>query len=122
MLDPFVPLLSTSLSSSHIKVRLHSLLCLGGVVRLPLPSLPSHIESIALNLFAILKKYARAGAASVGANRDLVLAAFKVIVLDSVFCMSVQCSAISRILACCGGCLGNDCDSEGLQAVFYEQE
>ena len=78
MLDPFVSLLSDSLTSRHIKVLSRTLQCLVWVVRMPLPSLDTHIHAISSRLFDILKRYARAGAATVGSNRDLALAGFKV--------------------------------------------
>ena len=78
MLDPFVSLLSQSLSSQDIKVTSRAALCLVWVVRMPLPSLVTQIGSIATSLFDILRRYARAGAAVVGNNRELVVAAFKV--------------------------------------------
>ncbi len=77
MLDPFVPLLSASLTSPHVKVLCRSLHCLVWVLRLPLPSLDDHLEDIAVQLFALLRKYARAGM-GVGNNREMVLSAFKV--------------------------------------------
>eukprot|EP00731_Ephydatia_muelleri_P001007 Em0001g1007a len=77
MLDPFVSLLSQTLSSQDVKVTSRAALCLIWVVRMPLPSLVTHIGSIATSLFNILRRYARAGAAAVGNNRELVVAAFK---------------------------------------------
>ena len=77
MLDPFVSLLSSSLSSRHVKLLTRSLQCLTWVVRLPLPSLEDHMTDISAHLFELLRRYARSGAA-VGSNRELVLSAFKV--------------------------------------------
>lgn len=77
MLDPFVSLLSESLSSPHSKVLCRALHCLVWVVRLPLPSLEEHVDPISLQLFAFLRRYARAGMA-VGNNRELVTSSFKV--------------------------------------------
>ena len=78
MLDPFVSLLTDSLSSRHVKVLSRALQCLVWTVRMPLPSLDTHIDVISTHLFELLRRYARAGAA-VGSNRELVLSAFKVI-------------------------------------------
>ena len=77
MVDPFVSLLSNSLSSRHVKVISRALQGLVWLVRLPLPSLPSCVEELSGQLFELLRQYARAGAA-VGPNRELVLSAFKV--------------------------------------------
>lgn len=80
MLDPFVPLLAESLGSRHVKVLSRSLQCLVLLIRMPLPSLSSQIQTISSHLFEVLRKYARAGAA-VGSNRELVLSAFKVLAM-----------------------------------------
>ena len=78
MLDPFVQLLSSSLSSPHPKVLSRALQGLTWVLRLPLPSLDAaHQEGVAQQLFGILRKYARTGLGT-GSNRELVLSAFKV--------------------------------------------
>ena len=76
MLDPFVPLLSASLSSPHVKVLSRSLHCLVWALRLPLPSLDAHAETVSMLLFGLLRRYARAGMGT-GNNRELVLSAFK---------------------------------------------
>ena len=82
MLDPFVPLLRDTLTSSpHAKVLSRTLHCLVWLTRLPLPSLPAHVEDIAGQLFALLQKYGRTGvgvAAAAGSSKELVLSAFKV--------------------------------------------
>ena len=80
MLDPFVPLLSKSLSSPHVKVLSRTLQSLVWVVRMPLPSLERHMDEISAHLFKLLQRYARAGTA-VGSNRELVLSAFKVSII-----------------------------------------
>lgn len=77
MLDPFIPLLVKSLSSRHIKVLSRVLQCLVWTIRLPLPSLGSHINEISTHVFGLLRRYARTGSA-VGSNRELVHSAFKV--------------------------------------------
>lgn len=77
MLDPFVPLLSHTLSSPHTKVLCRTLHCLVWLLRLPLPSLETHIDPICVRLFELLRLYARAGMAA-GSNRELVLSSFKV--------------------------------------------
>ena len=79
MLDPFIPLLAESLGSRHIKVLSRSLQCLISLIQMPLPSLGSQIQTVSSHLFEVLKKYARAGAAVVGSNRELVISAFKVL-------------------------------------------
>jgi hypothetical protein len=76
MLDPFLPLLTSSLSSRHSKVLTHSLHCLLPLLRSPLPSLATNVHRIVTGLFGVLRKYARAGEMN-GANRELVIAAFK---------------------------------------------
>lgn len=83
MLDPFVPLLSSSLSSStHAKVLCRTLQCLVWVVRLPLRSLSTHLDDIISHIFNLLRRYARAGLA-VGENKELVLSSFKVQISDN---------------------------------------
>ena len=77
MLDPFVPLLTKSLGSRHVKVLSRTLQCLIWIMRMSLPSLGSHMNEISAHLFGLLRRYARAGAA-VGSNRELVNSAFKV--------------------------------------------
>lgn len=77
MLDPFLPLLTSSLSSRHTKVLTHCLHCLLPLLRLPLPSLGASVHRVVAGLFGVLRKYARAGEV-IGANRELVIAAFKV--------------------------------------------
>ena len=80
MLDPFLPLLTDTLSSRHTKVLSHSLHCLLPILRLPLPSLGASIHRVVSGLFAVLRKYARSGEMT-GTNRELIVAAFKVTVL-----------------------------------------
>ena len=41
------------------------------------PSLDAHVETVSVQLFGLLRKYARAGMGT-GNNRELVLSAFKV--------------------------------------------
>ena len=105
MLDPFVPLLTKSLSSRHIKVLSRTLQCLVWVMRMPLPSLGSHINEISTHLFGLLRRYARAGAA-VGSNRELVNSAFKVHTYDIIIINFGDVMMMSS---------GNDSDPEGLQ-------
>ena len=78
MLDPFVALLTNSLTSSSHNVKLlsRSLHCVSALLRLPLPALEENIAAITTHVFEILQKYARFG--SVGANRELIFAGFKV--------------------------------------------
>ena len=77
MLDPFLPLLTTSLVSRHAKVLTHSLHCLLPLLRLPLPSLTANVDRVVASLFGILRKYAQSGQVA-GSSRELVIAAFKV--------------------------------------------
>lgn len=104
MLDPFVPLLAKSLSSRHIKVLSRALQCLVWIVRMPLPSLGSHINEISTHLFGLLRRYARAGTA-VGSNRELVHSSFKV----CPYAGTTNSDDVSMMLS------GNDGDLEGLQ-------
>ena len=83
MLDPFVPLLTKSLGSRHIKVLSRTLQCLIWIMRMSLPSLGSYMNEISTHLFGLLRRYARAGAA-VGSNRELVNSAFKVHMYDLI--------------------------------------
>lgn len=78
MLDPFVPLLTESLASRHVRVLSRTLHCLTSLLRLPLPSIETHVHTLSDHLLEILKKYARVGAAAVTSNRELAIAAFKV--------------------------------------------
>ena len=93
MLDPFVPLLTKSLSSRHIKVLSRTLQCLVWVIRMPLPSLRRHIDEISTHLFGLLRRYARAGSA-VGSNRELVHSAFKVRTSVLIHCNVVYRRAV----------------------------
>ena len=78
MLDPLVGLLASSLSNSaHSKVLCRALHCLMWLLRLPLNSLPDHLDSIVEDVFRLIRRHARMGMA-VGINKDLVLSAFKV--------------------------------------------
>ena len=77
MLDPFLPLLTSSLTSRHTKVLTHSLHSLLPLLRLPLPSLAPNVHRLVSALFGVLRKYARSGEIT-GSNRELVIAAFKV--------------------------------------------
>ena len=77
MLDPFLPLLTSSLSSRHVKVLSRSLQSLLFLLRLPLPSLEANIHRLVSSLFDLLRKYGRSGAVS-GTNRELATAVFKV--------------------------------------------
>ena len=76
MLDPFVPLLTNSLTSQNVKLLSRSLHCVAALLRLPLPALEENMATITTHVFEMLQKYARSG--SVSANRELTFAAFKV--------------------------------------------
>ena len=77
MLDPFVALLTNLLTSSHnVKLLSRSVHCVSALLRIPLPALDENIAAITTHVFEILQKYARFG--SVGANRELIFAGFKV--------------------------------------------
>ena len=77
MLDPFVPLLSETLSSRHVGILSLALRCLTRVTCLPLPSLERCVPDVTAHLFDLLRRYARTGAAVVGGNQELVFSAFK---------------------------------------------
>ena len=68
MLDPFIPLLTSSLSSRHVKVLSRSLQSLLFLLRLPLPSLGANIHRLVSTLFDLLRKYGRGGGASGAAD------------------------------------------------------
>ena len=76
LLDPFVSLLNDCLTSKHVKVTSSALRCLQTFLRLPLPSLKTHINSIAGHVFVLLQNYAGAGAGK-GDNFELVVMSFK---------------------------------------------
>ena len=58
MLDPFVPLLTNSLTSSqNVKLLSRSLHCVAPLLRLPLPALEENIAAITTHVFEILQKY-----------------------------------------------------------------
>ena len=90
MLDPFVPLLTSSLSSQNVKLLSRSLHCISALLRLPLPALEENMSDISSCLFEVLRKYARSGA--VGANRELIFAAFKVHIITTHWPVHVHVS------------------------------
>lgn len=51
--------------------------CVTWMLRLPLPSLETHIAAITVHMFDVLRNYARSVAGS-GSNQTLVTVAFKV--------------------------------------------
>ena len=75
-LDPFVELLVRSLSSKHTRLVTLTIRCITMLVRFPLPSLKAAMGDITKQIFKIIKKYARAGAAK-GDNHEMIVTSFK---------------------------------------------
>ncbi|XP_064199288.1 small subunit processome component 20 homolog [Anguilla rostrata] len=80
MLDPFVSLLLDCLFSMHVKVITEALQSLSWILKFPLPAVESSAEKLTMQLFLLLKDYAKAGAAR-GENFNLVLNCFKSITI-----------------------------------------
>eukprot|EP00118_Oscarella_pearsei_P012476 m.92302 g.92302 ORF g.92302 m.92302 type:complete len:2568 (+) comp36728_c0_seq4:63-7766(+) len=79
LLDSLLPLLVSLLSSKHNKAVTLSIKLLSFMVPLPLPQLGANVEILNGKLFTFLRKYARAGAATVGGNQELIQACFKAV-------------------------------------------
>ena len=75
-LDPFVELLVSSLSSKHTRLVTLTIRCITMLVRFPLPSLKASMGDVTKQIFKIIKKYARAGAAK-GDNHEMIVTSFK---------------------------------------------
>ncbi|XP_030069682.1 small subunit processome component 20 homolog isoform X2 [Microcaecilia unicolor] len=80
MLDPFVQLLIDCFQSMDVKVITGALQSLVWMLKFPLPSLEKNTEQLTMQLFVLLKDYAKAGAAK-GQNFHLVVNCFKVVTL-----------------------------------------
>ncbi|CAN7995062.1 unnamed protein product, partial [Ixodes hexagonus] len=76
MLDPFVPLLTQLVDSSYVKVVSTSLRCFVRLLRMPLPSLGSHVQRLGRSLFVLLHRHT---GMKQGDNLELLMLAFKVV-------------------------------------------
>ena len=76
MLDPFVKLLAENITSKHTRLITLTIRCIALLVKFPITSLKTHMEGITKDIFKIIKKYARAGAAK-GENQEMIVTCFK---------------------------------------------
>uniref|UniRef100_A0A8C2Y8I8 UTP20 small subunit processome component n=1 Tax=Coturnix japonica TaxID=93934 RepID=A0A8C2Y8I8_COTJA len=76
MLDPFVQLLIDCLKSMDVKVITGALQSLVWILKFPLPSINTNLESLIKQLFLLLKEFAKTGVAK-GQNFHLVVNCFK---------------------------------------------
>ncbi|POI36058.1 hypothetical protein CIB84_000191 [Bambusicola thoracicus] len=76
MLDPFVQLLIDCLKSMDVKVITGALQSLVWILKFPLPSINTNLESLIKQLFLLLKEFAKTGIAK-GQNFHLVVNCFK---------------------------------------------
>ena len=76
MLDPFVELLVSSITSKHTRLVTLTIRCITMLVRFPLPALRDAMNDVTKHIFKIIKKYARAGAAK-GDNHEMIVSSFK---------------------------------------------
>ncbi|XP_047917180.2 small subunit processome component 20 homolog [Anser cygnoides] len=76
MLDPFVQLLINCLKSMDVKVITGALQSLVWILKFPLPSVNTNLESLIKQLFLLLKEFAKTGVAK-GQNFHLVVNCFK---------------------------------------------
>lgn len=76
MLDPFVAVALSSMSSKHGRIITLTLRCISMMVRFALPSLKKEMPRLAKNLFKTIKKYGRVGAGQ-GENFEMIFSAFK---------------------------------------------
>uniref|UniRef100_A0A8B9R5P8 UTP20 small subunit processome component n=1 Tax=Anas platyrhynchos TaxID=8839 RepID=A0A8B9R5P8_ANAPL len=76
MLDPFVQLLINCLQSMDVKVITGALQSLVWILKFPLPSVNTNLESLIKQLFLLLKEFAKTGVAK-GQNFHLVVNCFK---------------------------------------------
>uniref|UniRef100_A0A8C5X7Q8 UTP20 small subunit processome component n=1 Tax=Malurus cyaneus samueli TaxID=2593467 RepID=A0A8C5X7Q8_9PASS len=80
MLDPFVQLLLGCLKSMDVKVVTGVLQCLQWILKFPLPSITTNMESLIKQLFLLLKEFAKTGIAK-GQNFHLVVSCFKCVTI-----------------------------------------
>ncbi|KAJ7422794.1 Small subunit processome component 20 like protein [Pitangus sulphuratus] len=80
MLDPFVQLLIDCLKSMDVKVITGALQSLVWILKFPLPSISTNMESLIKQLFLLLKEFAKTGVAK-GQNFHLVVSCFKCVTM-----------------------------------------
>ncbi|KFP79677.1 Small subunit processome component 20, partial [Acanthisitta chloris] len=80
MLDPFVQLLIDCLKSMDVKVITGALQSLVWILKFPLPSVSTNMESLIKQLFLLLKEFAKTGVAK-GQNFHLVVSCFKCVTI-----------------------------------------
>ncbi|KAJ7404618.1 Small subunit processome component 20 like protein [Willisornis vidua] len=80
MLDPFVQLLIDCLKSMDVKVITGALQSLVWILKFPLPSVSTNMESLIKQLFLLLKEFAKTGIAK-GQNFHLVVSCFKCVTM-----------------------------------------
>uniref|UniRef100_A0A8C0AVP8 UTP20 small subunit processome component n=1 Tax=Buteo japonicus TaxID=224669 RepID=A0A8C0AVP8_9AVES len=80
MLDPFVQLLIDCLKSMDVKVITGALQSLVWILKFPLPSISTNLESLIKQLFLLLKEFAKTGIAK-GQNFHLVVSCFKCVTI-----------------------------------------
>lgn len=80
MLDPFVQLLIDCLKSMDVKVITGALQSLVWILKFPLPSVNTNMESLIKQLFLLLKEFAKTGIAK-GQNFHLVVSCFKCVTI-----------------------------------------
>ncbi|XP_064011087.1 small subunit processome component 20 homolog [Pogoniulus pusillus] len=80
MLDPFVQLLIDCLKSMDVKVITGALQSLVWILKFPLPSVSTNLESLIKQLFLLLKEFAKTGIAK-GHNFHLVVSCFKCVTI-----------------------------------------
>ncbi|KAF4793836.1 Small subunit processome component 20 like protein [Turdus rufiventris] len=80
MLDPFIQLLIDCLKSMDVKVITGALQSLVWILKFPLPSVSTNMESLIKQLFLLLKEFAKTGIAK-GQNFHLVVSCFKCVTI-----------------------------------------
>ncbi|KAM9389678.1 small subunit processome component 20 homolog [Phaethornis superciliosus] len=80
MLDPFVELLIDCLKSMDVKVITGALQSLVWILKFPLPSVSTNLETLIKQLFLLLKEFAKTGVAK-GQNFHLVVSCFKCVTI-----------------------------------------
>ncbi|KAM6301905.1 small subunit processome component 20 homolog isoform 2-T2 [Podargus strigoides] len=80
MLDPFVQLLIDCLKSMDVKVVTGALQSLVWILKFPLPSVSTNLETLIKQLFLLLKEFAKTGIAK-GQNFHLVVSCFKCVTI-----------------------------------------